>query len=184
MYWILAAVFIVIALAVPRLRPLGIAGCIVLAALLAWAVTQRARDEEPARSETVQERRQPVSPASPTQSVPLKAVAVEDLTLSGSGAPFDFSGRIVNNTAELLLKSVTIVLTRRDCYEGALDPSGCTVLWEDRRWIDVSVPPQQSREFSVSIWMRGSAPRARGAVRDTFEVVAASGEAIAVGGRR
>jgi hypothetical protein len=42
------------------------------------------------------------------------------------------------------------------------------------------VPPRQSREFAGSIWMRGSAPRPRGEIQDSFELVAAVGEATTI----
>ena len=49
----------------------------------------------------------------------------DSLRMSGGGAPFELRGRIANNTTDTTLRSVTIRVTRRDCYEGALDPSGC-----------------------------------------------------------
>ena len=82
----------------------------------------------------------------------------------------------MNNAKDIALRSVTIRLTRRDCYEGALDPSGCAKVWQDERWISITVPPAQSRDFVDVIWMHGDAPRARGTLQDTFEVIAASGE--------
>ena len=71
---------------------------------------------------------------------------------------------------------MTVRVTRRDCYEGAVDPSGCVKLWQDDHWIAIAVPARQARDFVDSIWMHGNAPRARGAVHDTFEVIAAAGE--------
>ena len=173
MYWILATVFIVIALVVPRLRPIGVAGCIIMGALLTWAVVQRLRSDDPERPQ-VQERGRPTSPATALQAIPLDEIVVDDLQLTGGGAPFQLRGRIENNS-DALLKSVTILVIRRDCYEGALDPSGCTVLWQDRQWLSIAILPGQTREFSSSIWMRGAANRGRGTAKDSFEVVAATG---------
>ena len=42
--------------------------------------------------------------------------------------------------------------------------------------LDRQFRPRQTRDFVDSIWMHGAAPRARGTVKDTFELVAASGE--------
>ena len=175
-YWILAAVFIVIALTQPRLRPLGIVGCVVLAGMLGWGMVQRLRSEDPSQAPAAQQRGKPTSPAAALRSVPLTMVAAEDLRMSGSGAPFELHGRIVNSTSDTMLRSVTIRVARRDCYEGALDPSGCARLWQDDHWIAVAVPPGQSREFVQAIWMRGNAPRPRGTVQDSFELIAATGE--------
>jgi hypothetical protein len=174
-YWILAAVFILIALTRPRLRPLGVAGCIILGLMLAWGVVQRLR-EDPERTSAVQQRGKPTSPAAALHAVPLTMVAAENLRLSGGGAPFELRGRIVNKTADVKLRSVTIRLTRSDCYEGALDPSGCARLWQDEHWIAITVPANDSRDFVEAIWAHGHAPRARGTVQDTFELIAATGE--------
>ena len=96
--------------------------------------------------------------------------------MSGSGAPFELRGRIANSTTDVMLRSVTIRVTPRDCYEGAVDPSGCVKLWQDDHWIAIAVPARQARDFVDSIWMHGNAPRARGTVQDTFELIAATGE--------
>lgn len=175
MYWILATVFIVIALTRPRLRPLGIVGCVVLGLMLAWGVVQRLR-EDPERTSAAQQRGKPASPAAALHSVPLTMVAVEDLRLTGGGAPYELRGRITNKTADNTLRSVTIRLIRSDCYEGALDPSGCAKLWQDDHWIAIGVPASESREFVERIWAHGDAPRARGTLKDTFELIAATGE--------
>ncbi len=175
-YWILAAVFIVIALTHPRLRPLGVVGCVVLGLMLGWGMVQRLRREDPARAPAAQQRGKPTSPAAALHAVPLTMVAAQDLRMSGSGAPFELRGRIVNNTSDVMLRSVTIRVSRLDCYEGAIDPSGCARLWQDEHWIAIAVPAGQSRDFVEAIWMHGNAPRPRGTVQDAFELIAATGE--------
>jgi hypothetical protein len=173
-YWFLAAVFIVIALSQPRLRPLGVVGCVVLGTMLAWGIVQRLRNED--ASQAAAQRGKPASPAAELHSVPLTMVAAESLRMSGGGAPFELRGRITNKTSDLTLRSVTIRLTRRDCYPEAVDPSGCVQLWQDDHWIAITVPAGQARDFVEAIWMHGNAPRARGTVQDTFELTAAAGE--------
>jgi hypothetical protein len=74
------------------------------------------------------------------------------------------------------LKSFMLDITRHDCFEGALDPSGCVVRWHSRQWVEVSVPPQEARDFVTSIWERGDVTRLIGKSRDEFKVIAASGE--------
>lgn len=182
MYWILATIFILIALAVPRLRPVGIVGCVLLGAMLTWAVIQRVSDTDDDSRPKVQQRGRPTSPATAVQVIAPDQVLIEDLQLTGGGAPFELRGRI-ENRSDVLLKSITLQVARHDCYEGALDPSGCVVLWQDRHWISIAIPPGEAREFSSAVWMRGAAPRARGTVKDSFEVVAASGEIAHSSGR-
>lgn len=177
MYWILATIFIVVALAVPRLRPVGVIGCVLLGAMLTWAMVQRLRGPGDDARPPVQQRGRPSSPAAFQQVIAPEQVLVDNLQMTGGGAPFELRGRI-ENKSDVLLKSITLQVTRRDCYQGALDPTGCAVLWQDRHWISIAIPPGQARDFSSSVWMRGAAaPGVRGTVKDSFEVVAASGEA-------
>lgn len=175
MYWILATIFIVIALAVPRYRPVGIVGCVLLGAMLTWAMVQRLRAPADDDQHQVHQRGRPTSPAAVLQFIAPEQVRVEDVKMTGGGAPFELRGRI-ENRSDAQLKSVTLLVTRRDCFEGALDPTGCAVLWQDKHWISIVIPPGESREFSSQAWMRGAAPGGRGTLKDSFEVVAASGE--------
>lgn len=174
MYWVLAAVVVLITLLIPRLRPLSIAGGVILGVLLAWGVVQRWR--APSDEGETMERGRPTTPGLTLSALDLARVIPSNLKLSGSGAPYVFSGTIANESADEWIRSVTILVTRRDCYDGALDPTGCVLMWQDRHWIDVTVPPTEQRDFSVSIWSRGAAPRPRGQLRDEFELVAAAGE--------
>jgi hypothetical protein len=171
MYWILAAICLLMALAVPKLRRAGIVGCVILAALLAWAMMQRLQDPQ---SVALQERGRPTTPAVPSQPLPVEALELK-ARLSGGGAPFKLAGTIINRSTNMILQSLALEITRRDCYAGALDPSGCIVLWRNRHWLQVTVPPQQQREFGVSIWARGDAPQATGTTQDEFTIVAANG---------
>jgi hypothetical protein len=175
MYWVLAALFLSIMLAVPRLRPVALIGCVILGGMLAWGMVQRLRGTDPAE---VQERGRPTSPATIAQSLPIDVVELKELQLTGGGAPFKLTGRVGNESNTQRLKSLMLDISRRDCHAGVLDPSGCVVIWRERRWIELSIPPQQEREFAVSIWARGEAPRAVGMTRDEFILVAASGEAV------
>lgn len=177
MYWILAAIFLLVTLMVPRLRPLSVVGCVILGVMLAWGVAQRLRGTDPTQAQNVQERGKPSSPATVFDAIPLEQVSVEQLQMSGSGAPFELRGRVTNNSPDMQLRSITIRVTRRDCYEGAVDPSGCGVLWQDRHWLSLSVPPQETRDFVTSVWMHGSAGRPRGTAQDNFEIIVAAGEA-------
>lgn len=170
-YWILAAIVVLITLSVRKLRPAGIVGCVILGLMLAWGMVQRLRGIDTGETE----RGKPVSPALDLQPIPIEQIQTESLQLTGGGAPFELRGK-VSNQSDLPLKSITVQIVRRDCYEGALDPSGCVVLWQDRHWIDVAVPPHEAREFEEAIWARGTAQRPRGTVKDEFKLVSAVGQ--------
>lgn len=159
----------------PRARPAAVVGCVVLGAMLLWGVVQRWN--EPGSAPTV-ERGRPTTPALQLQSVPIEVLEVTGLTLSGGGAPYRLSGQVKNGSENLRLKSLMLDISRSDCHAGALDPSGCVVRWRARHWVEVTVPPRETRAFEVAIWARGEAPGQLGTVRDEFKVVAANGEPV------
>ena len=173
-YWVLAAIFLLIGLTVPRLRPVAIAGGVILGLMLGWGVLQRLRGAGPQEI-----RGSPAAPTSAVTSFPLNSLTTERLRLAGNGAPFELLGQATNRAEDLRLRSFTVLITRRDCYEGALDPSGCVTLWQSRQWVELLLEPGERREFASSFWTRGDVPRARGTVEDHFEVVAADGQPAA-----
>jgi hypothetical protein len=173
MYWILAAILLIVLLFVPKLRPSAIAGLVVLGALLAWAMLGRLRDDD---ASPQVERGRPTTPATALSAFPADQIELENLQLSGGGAPFRLTGSVGNQSSDLLLKSLMLNIARRDCHAEALDPSGCALLWQTSQWIDLAVPPGETRNIAVSIWARGDAPRAIGTVRDEFKIVTASGQ--------
>lgn len=175
-YWVLAAIFLLIALTMPRLRPLGIFGCIVLGLMLSWGMLQRLRSPQP----DTPSRGSPSSPGLLARPIPLDQIRVTDLRLSGSGAPFELRGQVANESRDMRLNSVTVEITRRHCFEGALDPSGCEILWQGQQWVKLALPPQQTSEFANPFWTRGEVARVRGTLRDEIRLVAADGEPVSV----
>lgn len=174
-YWVLAGIFLLIALTNRRLRPLAIVGCVVLGLMLSWGMLQRLRSQEPPAL-----RGSPASPALTARPFPLDAVNATQMKLSGSGAPFELRGHITNESRDMRLRSFTVAITRRDCFEGALDPSGCEILWQGQQWVELALAPQESRDFSNPFWARGEVQRVRGTTRDEIRIVAAEGGPAAI----
>jgi hypothetical protein len=174
-YWILAAFVLLLTLTVPALRPAGIVGCVILAGLLLWGMVQRWNATSPADS-PVQERGAPASPAATRVPIPVESVVLEGARLTGAGAPFELRGAISNREASAQLRAFTILIVRKDCHQAALDQSGCDTLWQTRQWVDLTVPPGETRQFAVSIWAHGTSLRARGSVQDEMTIVSATGE--------
>ena len=176
-YWVLAAVFLSIAFTVPRLRPVGIAGIVILGLMLSWGMLQRLRGQGPD-----EERGKPMAPTSAVKVFPLQALQAEQLRLAGSGAPFELRGRVTNASADMRLRSFTAAIQRSDCYEGALDPSGCVTLWQGTQWVELALAPGESREFASPFWTRGEVARVRGTPKDEIRIVGADGEPAANAG--
>jgi hypothetical protein len=175
-YWILAAIFLLVAITQPRLRVPGIVGCVVMGLLLSWGMLQRLRSPS-AADPLAPKRGLPSSPGVAVSTFPIEAINLTELKMTGGGAPFDVRGRIANQSHDQRLISIKLQITRRDCFEGALDPSGCITLFQDRRFIPVAIAPQEEREFAASFFAHGSAMRPRGTTRDEFTLLSAEGEA-------
>lgn len=177
MFWAFAAVVLIllVTITVSNRGAVRIAGSVVLAGLLAWGLVQRLAMKPGLETE----RGKPSSPAAAIEAMPLSAVAVSELQLTGGGAPFELRGVIDNHSAATRLRSITLRIARRDCFEGAIDPTGCVVTWQDQHWIQMDVLPMTQRRFVSSFYARTGVPTTRGTVKHDFELVGATGQPIA-----
>lgn len=179
MFWAFIAVIAATLLAI-TLSNRGIVrviGGVLLAGLIVFGVVLRLANEpgpDPERS-----RGKPASPVAASTAIPLDSLQVDELKLTGGGAPFELRGTIQNLSATTRVRSITLRIVRRDCYEGALDPTGCAVVWQDQHWISVSVPPESERPFATSFYARTPVSRLRGTLKDEFRLLSATGEAVA-----
>jgi hypothetical protein len=171
-FWAFAAsvLILILAITISNRGIVRIVGGVVLAALLIVGLTQRLRT-----SDGTGERGKPSSPTAAIRAVPLEDLRVEDLRLSGGGAPFELRGTIRNSNTTMRLQTMTVRIVRRDCFEGALDPSGCVVIWQDQHWTRVDVPPRSEQKFASSFYAHTTVPRGRGSIKDEFTLVAATG---------
>jgi len=178
-FWAFAAIVIVILLAITisNRGVVRIIGGVLLAACLAAGLAQRL-GYTPSLDAPEQQRGRPTSPATAIEAMPLESIKIESPRLSGSGAPFELRGRVVNSSDTHRVNSLTVRIVRRDCYEGAIDPSGCVVIWQDQHWLRLAVLPGEEREFATSFYAHATVPRARGEIKDEILVVAATGEPV------
>jgi hypothetical protein len=176
-FWAFAAVVVITLLTITLSNrgPVRVMGGVVLAGLLVFGLVYRlGRDATP---DVEGIRGRPSAPAAAIAAIPLDAIELEDLRLTGSGGPFELRGVVKNAAASHRVRSVTLRIVRRDCFEGALDPSGCAVIWQDRHWLAVNVPAESERKFATSFYAHTTVPRPRGTIKDEFALIAATGEA-------
>lgn len=176
MFWAFTAIIAVTLLAITLMNRgiVRLAGGVLLAGLFVLGVVLRLANETgPDPDKT---RGKPTSPAAAIAAIPLDAIKVAELKLTGGGAPFELRGSVLNMSADTRVRSVTLHIVRRDCFEGALDPSGCVVIWQDQHWLSLNVPPESERKFAASFYARTPVSRLRGTLRDEFRLVAATGE--------
>jgi hypothetical protein len=120
-----------------------------------------------------------ITPAAAIESLPVDQAEITDLKITGSTAPWSFTGTVINRNPEHTLLSATIHVIRRDCYEGALDPSGCVTLWETKKRVNLQIPPGKQQSFVEQMSPRGSVARPKGVLKDEFEVLGLTGRPAA-----
>jgi hypothetical protein len=174
-FWIVAALVLlgILSVTITHRGPVRIVGAILLVLALGWAFYQRLT--LPREDDTLAPRGKSSPPASFSQPVPIADIELSDLTLTGGGAPFEIRGKVTNRNTTLQVSAMTLRTTRRDCYAGAVDPSGCVVIWQDQHWIRWQVPAGTTREFVETIWAHTPVARARGTIKDDFELLDATG---------
>lgn len=150
----------------------AVAGVLLTALLLSGVVIRLMSDT----SDLETQRGSPSSPAAAVTAIPLEAIQVDDLKLTGGGAPFELRGKVRNTSEDTHVRSITLRIGRRDCHEDSQDPSGCTLIWQDQHWIPVNVPANSERTFTTSFYARTPVSRLRGTLKDDYSLIAATGE--------
>jgi hypothetical protein len=169
--WIPAVIALVVLTLILGVKRIWTVLALVAVLLFAIAVVRRLSTEP---EETI-EVPKTFTPARTIESLPPDQAEAADLVIRGSTAPWEFSGTITNRDKEHTLLSATIRITRRDCHEGALDPSGCAVLWEGSKRVSLNLPPGEQQKFVESISPRGTVPRAKGTLKDEFRLEGLTG---------
>lgn len=176
MVWIVAAMLLALMLlARPRTRKFGIAVGGMVLIILIWAML---RSDFGGRWRAPQSAKLPAAVPFPAPAPTLNSIAVQDLHLAGNGAPWRFSGTVTNLSPDYHINAAVFDIERADCYEGAGTPDGCQSVWSGEQTVLLNVPAGQMRNFSVDIWLRGSALRLKGTAKDRFTLLRVTGRRV------
>jgi hypothetical protein len=174
-FWIFIAVIAasLLAITLTNRGVVRLIGAVLLAGLFLFGVVLRLSTDS---TEGQEARGKPTSPATAVTAIPVDQIEVDGLTLTGGGAPFELRGKVRNTNSDTRVRSITLRIVRRDCYEEATDPSGCAAIWQDQHWIAVNVPPGEQRAFATTFYARTPVSKLRGTLKDEFSLIAATGE--------
>jgi hypothetical protein len=153
MAWLIVPVVVVVLvyLAGFRKAALGLLVAAVLAAVLLYQYDQRVEEQERTR-------------------IASSEVAVENVSLRATfGSSYDLRGRIRNNSETYRLDGISFKVVLRDC-QGA-DNSACVTIAEATTHVPISLPPQQAREFTGSLYF-GKQIKTKGTLSWNYEVIA------------
>lgn len=169
--WIIAALAAILIWRGPPYRNWGFALGGICIVVLLWAMHRSDFGRFLSRPAEVS----PPAVIPKKETPPLDAIGIENLVLRGNGAPWEFTGRLINKSSTFRISAVGFELVRSDCYRDAPSADGCEILWRGKRTINVSLAPNQARDFQTEIWLHGSTPRPRGQIKDEFKIVSLGG---------
>ena len=134
MAWLIGGLALILFIAPAGLRKF-FAATVALAAILGagvWILDQAERDLSKKR-------------------ITHNELRLENLSLSAPASNYDshhISGRIYNDSKAHELSSLTLKLQYRECAD---HQSSCTTIGESAERIDLSIPPQQARNFKKTL---------------------------------
>lgn len=103
--------------------------------------------------------------------IPASQVILENLALRATyGSSYELSGRLRNNSAAYRLDGISFNVTIRDCE--VKDKSACTTIGEATAHVAITVPPQQAREFTGSLYFGSSEMKVKGTLAWDYEIAA------------
>lgn len=152
-------------------RPaLGMAGVIVL--LIVWQLFEAAHEDRSAVADmqAVRTRSPSASPADIPGEQSKDQISLQDMMLSGNGAPWSIQGKI-SNRANVVVRSVKIRITRLSCSSELAVDETCQLVWQGDDEIRKTIQPGTSVEFAEKIWTHTPVSRSVSGLRDTFEVI-------------
>jgi hypothetical protein len=91
----------------------------------------------------------------------------EDVSLNPSYIGYDLAGRIINNSKKYTLKGIQVKLTLRDCAKD--NESNCVVIAEHNEYIQLSIPPEQKRDFKDGFYLNPE-PKVRGKLNWDYKI--------------
>ncbi|MGZ8155379.1 MAG: hypothetical protein ACXW2I_05525 [Burkholderiales bacterium] len=153
MAWLIVPVVVVVLvyLAGFRKSALGLLVAAVLAAFLLYQYNQRLQEQARTR-------------------IASSEVVVENVSLRATfGSSYDLVGTIRNNSESYRLDGISFKVTMRDC-EGT-DNSRCVGIAEATTHVPISLPPQQARDFTGSLYF-GKQIKTKGTLSWNYEVIA------------
>jgi hypothetical protein len=154
MAWLVAAGIVVVFLlflAGYRKSALGLFVAAVIAGFLVYQYGQRMEQEKRTRIK-------------PSELV-LEKVVLEPTFRSS----YDLTGTISNKSESYQLDGISFRVTLRDCL--GKDKASCTVIGEAETYVALTIPPQQTRSFTGSLYFGTGPIRVKGRLDWDYEII-------------
>jgi hypothetical protein len=102
--------------------------------------------------------------------IPLSDVVVENVAVTPTfRSSFNLSGRVRNKSETYRLDGITFKVTLRDC--AGKEPSSCVDIGDATTYVPLTLPAQEARDFTGSLYFGGDQVKPKGALAWDYEIV-------------
>lgn len=101
--------------------------------------------------------------------IPSSELVFENVTLKPYVGSYRIAGRIKNNSAKFSVRQIDLVVTVKDCTQGAAEPQ-CVVIGESNEILNLNIPPGEARDFEESVRFSGSDLKLKGRLEWNYSI--------------
>src|SRR5882757_7524287 len=154
-----------------KFRRVGVVLSIVLLLLLIWFNIAPPTGVSGVKSPSASSSSSLSSKSTPAINLSADTVKLIDMQLSGSGAPWQLSGRAHNANTDLVIRALTLRVTRLDCPTVAAAAEECIRNWQGEHTVRLHLAPAATQKIDEAIWSHEAVPRLKGIARVDIVVV-------------
>ena len=108
-----------------------------------------------------------------TTRISMSEVVLENVTVTPTlDSSYNLSGRITNRSERYRLDGIRFRVGMRDCQ--GKDDSRCVGIAEASTYVPVTVPPQQARDFTGSLYFASEPTKLKGTLSWHYEIIEVS----------
>jgi hypothetical protein len=101
--------------------------------------------------------------------IPSSELVFESVTLKPYVGSYKIAGRIKNNSAKFSVRQIDLVVTVKDCTQGAAEPQ-CVIIGESNEILNLNIPPGEARDLEEAVRFYGSNPKLKGRMEWSYAV--------------
>lgn len=101
--------------------------------------------------------------------IPSSELVFENVTLKPYVGSYRIAGRIKNNSAKFSVRQIDLVVTVKDCTQGAAEPH-CVIIGVSNEILNLNIPPGEARDFEESVRFSGSDLKLKGRLEWNYSI--------------
>jgi hypothetical protein len=100
--------------------------------------------------------------------IPSSDLTFENVTLTPYVGSYKIAGRIKNNSVKFTVRQIDLVVTVKDCAQGAAEQQ-CNIVGESNEILNLNIPPGEAQDFGEAVRFYGS-PKIKGRMEWSYAV--------------